>query len=361
MELHGKIVKASYSEAKRIAWRLARAKTSGSARLALALVGPPGIGKTAFARWLASALKRPLVNGSNGQSSREDFYALVPGADGSISRVPTEAWARACREPCVVMNDEVSRQGPNDGQAALLSAVQDGYVGDAQLHSDTVFILAWNDETSGGTCSVIPALINRCARFFLCPTASEVGLHFMARAKAEAKTNPVGARVLNALGAALQFRPDLVTLDPARIADAEQAGDTFASPRAWEKAALNAGDPSDPLTLMIWAATVGDGPAAAFMGVLELGKTLPTVAEVCAAPTRVPMPDKPEGSVAAIGLVIEVSKQDPDAAALYAARLPVEIRGALSPTMRRLYGKTRTSAAATALRSMLGEASGIEE
>lgn len=350
---HNGLRVVTYAQLRRQAWKLAKAPTKGSARLALAIVGAPGVGKSALPKWLAKALKRPLIWGMNGSSTREDMACAVSLPDGGLARVPTAGWAQACREPCVIVIDEVSRI-PDSDQAGPLSAIQDGVVGDSQLHPETTFILCWNDEGSTGAGRIVGAMRNRVCALYLQPTASEVGAHFQRRAAEESKANPKGAAMLRSFGVALEFRPDLLLLDPERIAEAEQAGQTWPSPRAWEKALLNGGD--DEETDITWHGTVGGEPAAAFRGVLQLGQTLPKKADVIANPITCPLPSKPEGCVAAIGLIREVATDNPDAAMLYAVRLPREIRGALGGLTRSLTGKLKSPAAQKAQRTMLGEA-----
>ena len=132
----------------------------------------------------------------------------------------------------------------------------------------------------------------------------------------------VTARIAPEVRAFLRFRPALLfQFDPAANPRA------FPTPRSWQFVSDVLTDTPPTLQHPVVAGCVGDGPAAEFVGFLQLYRELPDVDAALAAPDATPVPREPAVLYALVGALVERCRADTTPVAnvfRYAARLPDE-------------------------------------
>jgi len=272
------------------------------------LWGPPGCAKSSVVRQTADALKLDLV----------DVRAtlLDPVDLRGLPRVTRDAavWCPPAFLPRsgdgVLFLDELA-QAPPLVQAACLQLVLDRRVGEYQLPDGWSVVAASNRaEDRAGTHRLISPLLNRFVHLDL-------------------EVSPdnwqdwgVKAGVAPEVRAFLRFRPALLfQFDPSANPRA------FPTPRSWAFVADVLTRTPPELLHRVVAGCVGDGPAAEFVGFLQLYRELPDLDVALASPETTPVPREPAVLYALVGALVEKCKAD--AAPLanfvkYATRLPDE-------------------------------------
>ena len=120
--------------------------------------GPHGIGKSHLAQSAADDMEMPLIDRRLSQMSEGDLVGLPELVDGVTRFCPPDWYARACREPVVLLLDEINRATPELQQGAfqiVLARELNGH----RLHPDTRVIAAVNASAEYQVNEMDPALL----------------------------------------------------------------------------------------------------------------------------------------------------------------------------------------------------------
>jgi len=129
--------------------------------------GKPGIGKTALVEGLARAMGADLITIIASIREPADFLGIpMPdGKGGMLYAAPTwanRANATAAQGKLVIVFIDELTTCPPAVQAALLRVINEGWVGDLQLHENVVFLAAANPpEIAAGGYDLPPPMANR--------------------------------------------------------------------------------------------------------------------------------------------------------------------------------------------------------
>lgn len=126
--------------------------------------GPHGIGKSHIAAQHAEDSSRPLIDRRLSQMSEGDMVGLPELVDGITRFCPPDWYARACREACVLLMDELNRATPEVMQAAF-QIVLDRELNGHKLHPETRVIACVNASAEYEVNEMDPALLDR---FWVC-------------------------------------------------------------------------------------------------------------------------------------------------------------------------------------------------
>ena len=134
--------------------------------------GPHGIGKSHLAQSAADDMEMPLIDRRLSQMSEGDLVGLPELVDGVTRFCPPDWYARACREPVVLLLDEINRATPELQQGAfqiVLARELNGH----RLHPDTRVIAAVNASAEYQVNEMDPALLDRFWVVDLEPTTDD--------------------------------------------------------------------------------------------------------------------------------------------------------------------------------------------
>jgi len=134
--------------------------------------GPHGIGKSHLAEKAAEDIGLPLIDRRLSQMSEGDLVGLPELVDGVTRFCPPDWYARACREPVVLLLDEINRATPELQQGAfqiVLARELNGH----KLHPDTRVIAAVNASAEYQVNEMDPALLDRFWVVDLDPTTDD--------------------------------------------------------------------------------------------------------------------------------------------------------------------------------------------
>lgn len=257
------------------------------------VLGPPGLGKSTMAAFLAAEAGRPFKDIRLAYYSPTDVGGM-PYLDretnsmkfAPMGLLPTESGH-------MIMLDEFPL-APRATQNAALQLVLDGRVGDYTLPPDTWIMMAGNrqeDRCFGDKLS--PAMVNRVVIIRLkpslddwCDWAYDAGIDL--RIVAYVRFNP------NSL---LDFNPT------------EWDGEgNFASPRSWETLHKTMNSPAwTQLTRdqrrILTIGTVGKAVGNEFSGYIEIYEDLPLIQSVLLDPMKAPVPTEASARIAAAAMV----------------------------------------------------------
>lgn len=309
------------------------------ANVPVMLIGDPGVGKSALANDIASALGTYLGTLIGSTCDPTDVGGLpVLRADGKgVDRIPLQVIRKLCDEPGILFIDEVGT-APPAVQAALLRGILERVFGDYKLHPQSRVLAATNPpEQSPGGSELSAPLIGRVMLLHLRPSADEVLDYFDelgadgSRLREEATDFSVTCRV----------QPDLLEID---IPEAAVSGNTpWGAPRAWERAVrARAALPEGSSRRLIQAVTAGSvgGPlATSFDAIQEIRKFLPSTEEIINDPAGTKVPDDKRHQIGAVGLVARVAERDKWAGYIYANRLIPELRAACGKLLGKKKGQ----------------------
>lgn len=257
------------------------------------VLGPPGLGKSTMAAFLAHETNRPFKDIRLAYYSPTDVGGM-PYLDRETNRMAFAPMGLLPTEPgSFLMLDEFPL-APRATQNAALQLVLDGKVGDYTLPRDTWIMMAGNraeDRCFGERLS--PAMVNRVVVLRLRPSLDDwcewaYGAGIDLRIIAYVRFNP------NAL---LDFNPT------------EWDGEgNFASPRSWESLhRLMTGKSWEALSRdmrrKLTAGTIGKAVGTEFSGYLEVYEDLPTIETVLRNPDKAPLPKEPSSRIAAAAMV----------------------------------------------------------
>jgi hypothetical protein len=275
--------------------------------------GPPGIGKSAVARQIASERGWKVIDF---RASTRDPVALMglPNLAGDTTKwlVPDE-FPQVARdgEKGILFLDELNAAPPSM-MAAMFGLVLDRKVGDYTLPPGWRVIAAGNRQADKAAAQRMPtALANRFA-------------HIDIEADTSAGHDNVHVEHFNQLGvnpmliAFLRFRPALIHQMPTNDQRA------FPTPRSWEQAAKFIDKPP-ARRLSLISGVVGEGSAAELEGFIRVYKNLPSLDLVLANPNSAPVPEDPAARFAiSAGLARKVDARSFDNGMAYIQRLPRE-------------------------------------
>jgi hypothetical protein len=328
-------------------------KAALSSRQPLLVVGPPGIGKTTIVTEEARQVGLPVhvLIGALLDPVDVGGIPIVDRARRQVVRLPLGPVREVSTRPGVLFIDELNLASLGV-QAAMLRGVLERIFGDVPLHKDSRVLLAANPPSqAAGSSEISGPLLNRLAAFNLRPTLAEVRSYFAGLGAPGTRLRNLADGLCLALGRA----PALLQLDPpGGLAPA-----AWGSPRAWERGLRlierlpgvsdTSGETSADgrrgvggedgegleevggdreVIRQALAGCVGEVPADMFLAQLRLGTTLPSVDMVLRHPDSVAMPIGSDQGAAALSILGEVAKADPEAGWIYAARLPDELRAA---------------------------------
>jgi hypothetical protein len=275
---------------------------------AVYLWGAPGCGKSSVVRQATRSLNRDLV---------DDRATLLDPIDlRGLPRVTkdTAVWCPPAFLPKsgegVLFLDELAQAAPLV-QAACLQLTLDRKVGEYELPAGWSVIAASNRaEDRAGTHRLITPRLNRFVQLDL--DVSHDDWQICA----------VTAGVSPEVRAFLRYRPALLfRFDPAAQ---ERA---FPTPRAWQFVSDVLPRTPPELLHTVVSGCVGDGPAAEFVGFLQLYRELPDLDVILARPDTAPVPKEPAVLFALVGALVERCRSDqaplPNVVK-YALRLPEE-------------------------------------
>lgn len=311
-------------------------------------LGPPGTGKTAATGPVAEKLKMARAFLELGLTVPEEIGGC-PVRDektGMLIRLPLGPIAQACSMPTLLVIDEVTR-ADSGRQGAAMTGVNERRWGDYKLHPESAVILLGNEPESGGTHTILDALLNRCGVYRLRANADEVRFYLSG---------------LGAEGSALRYwasdyasfsehRPgELLQIEPPRgFAD---SGALWASPRAIEHGVTRLAslqdsglDPTDQLGLTELQGVVGLTAGVTFMALRRLKDKCPSTKEIIADPLGVRLPVDLESTIAMSPIILETGKQSPDAAWIYLDRVSQVHRDASKIIQRKLFSSTKPPSA----------------
>ncbi|QEL17650.1 AAA family ATPase [Limnoglobus roseus] len=272
------------------------------------LWGPPGGGKSSVVKQAADALKVKLVDVRATLLDPVDLRGLPKVTEDRAEWCPPAFLPRT--GDGVLFLDELA-QAPPLVQAACLQLVLDRKVGEYELPPGWAVVAASNrQDDRAGTHRLITPLLNRFVHLDLDVDPGDW--------QAWAGASGVAPEVR----AFLQYRPALLApLDPVASPRA------FPTPRSWQFVSdVLTGTPADLLHRVV-AGCVGDGPAAEFVGFLQLYRELPDLDALGKQPETTAVPREPAVLYALVGAIAEKCRADAapvHGLVQYALRLPDE-------------------------------------
>jgi hypothetical protein len=302
-----------------------------------AVVGAPGIGKSAMLKLLARERGKELQI-LNGGSVADDDITGTPYVDprtGNLSQAHRGPLRAAIERPCLLALDEWTTLAETSHPAGLALTL-DKRAGDRDLHPETDVVVLYNPpEHAPGAMRFSAATANRLVTFHMEPKAGEVAKWF------QAQENPF----LSEFGIFLSHDPTLIELQPSPQ-DIE-AGRTWASPRACErgirsfgahairtKLALSEGK-SDGVAFALIEGSMGPAAAGRYFAAREQRRHLPTLDAILADPkdTAENLKEDPAAQIAAVSILPTLRRHDTGAAWVWSANLRGRFRGAATAVL----------------------------
>ena len=270
--------------------------------------GPPGVGKSDVCKQVAHETGVDLIDVRAVLLDPVDLRGLPKiNGDGKAHWCPPDFLPKEGEG--VLFLDELNAAPPLV-QAACYQLVLDRKLGEYILPEGWKVVAAGNRETDRAVTSRMPsALANRFVHLNF-----EVDLDDWVR---WALGNSIATPVL----AFLRYRPALLhSFDPKKNEK------SFPTPRAWEFVSkLFQTKPGPDIEYDLYSGTVGEGPAAEFLGFLKVYRKLPNPDKVLMEPDKAPVPEDPATLYALTGaLARKASEQTMERLVTYAGRLPAE-------------------------------------
>lgn len=201
-------------------------------------------------------------------------------------------------------------------QKAAYKLILDKMVGVFHLHDKVAIVCAGNLDTDQALVEEISTALQSRLIHITVQTDTESWLDW-------AIDNNIDSRICSFI----RFKPALLNnFDP----DKAGSEDTYACERTWafaDKLLANVVDIRAAQVLPLFAGTLGEGVAREFLAFLRVYKDLPTIAEIIAAPSTIPVPTEPSVQFALTGSIAQ-NAEDNNIEKLmeYLDRLPVEFQ-----------------------------------
>jgi len=274
------------------------------------LWGPPGIGKSSIVKQVGAALNLQVDVRLTSLMDPSDFLGIPTVNEAGMTKWCPPAWVPQ-EGSGILFLDELP-QAHHSVQSAALQAPLERRIGDVAIAPGWRIVAAGNRvQDKAGAGHIISPLASRFVHIDLDTNGGDW------------QTWAEGAGIDFRVRTFLKFRPELLmTFDPTKGWPR-----AFACPRTWEfvSSVINTVEKGDLAEVL--AGTVGDGPAAEFVGWLEIYRSLPDIDKLLADPrTFVPRTDSPAwmyAIVAALGNRANTAS-DSDLGAMY------EIAGKMS-------------------------------
>jgi hypothetical protein len=130
------------------------------ANISILVRGPHGIGKSQIFMQISENIGLPLIDRRLSQMTEGDIIGLPELADGITRFCPVDWVLRACREPVVLLLDEINRATPEVMQCAF-QLVLDRELNGNVLHPETRVYCAVNASADYQVNEMDPALLDR--------------------------------------------------------------------------------------------------------------------------------------------------------------------------------------------------------
>lgn len=203
---------------------------------------------------------------------------------------------------------------PQSVQAAAYQLVLDRRIGNYQMKDGWSIVLAGNRLTDGGVTFKMPK-----------PLANRM-IHLDIECNMEEWTTwGIDSGLPVELVAFIRFRPDLLNTFEDHVKN-KREGEAFATPRTWAIAAdlVKEQPPLDVLMDML-NGTVGKGPAAEFVGFMQVWSKMPSIDGILIDPQGAPVPDDAATMFAvSAALASRAVPDNMDAITTYIGRVPSE-------------------------------------
>lgn len=267
-------------------------------RQSIMLEGPPGCGKSEAVtqvceelskEWGTDVACRPFFLNTCEQPDVAGTKLPVKDDEGNWDTVSARApWMPRKDDPehGVVFLDEF-RQAGHDVQKPAAELLLNGRVGASALPITYLVVGATNGEAHrSGVQRSLAFIDNRVSLIKVEPNAGawvdwaeRKGVHPLAIAFAK-------------------YKPGLVF-----GGDVPPKGGPFCTPRSLVKLSHFIGELSIDALTELAQGTIGEGTGAEFLAFLRVAEQLPTFEEIVAAPAKVPVPDRPDASYAAMQML----------------------------------------------------------
>lgn len=309
-------------------------KYSLKADAPVGIEGAPGVGKSAIVADVANEMNMPFEPLILSLCDPTDIGGFPVAAQGQVSRLPLGPIKRGCDQAVMLFLDELTCAAPAV-QGAAMRLVYERWAGDIKLHPGTRIVAAFNpsDQAAGGWELALP-LLGRMTKIRMKPKLKEIQAYFY-------RLGEEGS-VLRSFGvdwaATLELSPDLLQIDPPSASIS--AGRPWGAPRSWERAfrvcaaAIDEGekDNSDIIRAAL-AGNVGEESAQAYISIRKVRHALPSIKEVLTNPKTAKLPSNTDTAIAILGILAQVSQEDPCPAWIYSERLERETRAAAMNVM----------------------------
>lgn len=324
-------------------------------------LSPPGVGKTATAIAVARELGLAPVFLELGLTVQEEIGG-IPVRDpqtGAVLRFPLGPIRHACEHPSLLILDEVTRADASR-QGAAMTGVNERRWGDWSLHPKTVVVLLGNEPDSGGTHTILDALLNRCGVYRVKANRAEIR-DYLYELGAEGSNLRLWASDYAAIS---ESRGELIAEVPPN--GFSESGALWPSPRAIEHGISRLAsladaklDPTSPLALKELSGVIGMTAASAYITFRRLRDKIATPKEIAENPLTATLPSDIESAVASVSVAREAMGIDVNAAWLYINRYTGDHRDAQNAAVRVLSRGSKQPNKAEALQvytALLGRA-----
>lgn len=306
----------------------------------VALIGPPGVGKSAIVGSVAKQLGLPFETIILSLCDPTDIGGFpVTSQDsqrqGRVDRLPLGVIKRACEEPVLLFCDELS-MAPPAVQGASMRMIYERFAGDQKLHEGTRIVAALNppEQAAGGWELALP-LIGRMTMIRMRPSLEEIQNYFFDLGEPGTDLRALATD----FAATLKVAPELLQIDPPNGAAA--SGMPWGAPRSWERAIKvcaeiqKDGQEKSAVFNAGLAGNVGSDAAASYLSIRKVRDQLPSIDEILKDPEKAMVPTNTNGCVAVIGVIAQAAAIDAPPAYIYANRLQNEYRLAVLPILGR--------------------------
>lgn len=304
---------------------------------AILIWSAPGCGKTAAAAQFAKRHNRAFYAFVAGQEDPVDTCGVIAlDAKGETSSRKLPAWwLRACKEPHVILCDELTTCSPEQFAAVLRATDDSRELCGQRLHDDTVIIAAANppEMAAGSARELPPPVLSRFRHRRVDAAAAIDWMNGGEGIRLEFPGKKPVVQLPRVVGAYLRSNPAAALANPEQIRAAVERQEPFACPRAWHRAACEEGDVS------LWGEFVGAGAAAGFLNWFTK-MDLPDPVEILSGRSKV-VPDRGDAVMATAAAIAGLlgSKPSDDALAFamawyrlaaengHAANAAIDLRG----------------------------------